>query len=85
MIDPCGEMKCEDCHIGGCPGSPDGIITSESWKDTYMEKLQESKRTGKPLSEICEADPVWMCANRLSLRSIPDSEYYMIQREKMHP
>ena len=34
--------------------------TSETWKETYLAKLQESKKTGKSLSEICESDPVWM-------------------------
>lgn len=32
-------------------------ITSETWKETYLEKLKESRRTGKPLSEIYGADP----------------------------
>ena len=42
-------------------------IDSETWKDTYMEKLRESKRTGMPLSEICNADPMWMESHRIDL------------------
>ena len=44
-------------------------IDSETWKDTYMEKLRESKRTGIPLSEICNADPVWMESHLQDLKT----------------
>ena len=43
-------------------------INSETWKDTYMEKLREAKRTGMPLSEICNADPVWMESHKIDFR-----------------
>jgi len=42
-------------------------ITSETWKETYLEKLRESRETGKPLSEICAADPVWIKSHELDL------------------
>ena len=44
-------------------------IDSETWKDTYLEKLRESKRTGMPLSEICNADPVWMESHLQDLKT----------------
>jgi hypothetical protein len=43
------------------------IITSETWKDTYLAKLRESRDTGRSLSDICQADPVWMESHRLDL------------------
>jgi len=42
-------------------------ITSETWKETYLEKLRESRETGKPLSEICSNDPVWMKSHEMDL------------------
>lgn len=81
--DPCGGRVCDECEIGGCDHgieselNPDlkaqmernisPIIDSESWKDTYLQKLRESRETGKPLSEICESDPKFMESHRLDL------------------
>ena len=47
--------------------------TSETWKETYLAKLQESKKTGKSLSEICESDPVWMKSHAMDLKK---EDYY---------
>jgi hypothetical protein len=40
-------------------------ITSETWKETYMQKLREARETGKSLEEICGADPVWMKSHEM--------------------
>jgi len=45
-------------------------ITSETWKDAYIEKLRESKKTGVPLIVLCKNDPVWMESHRKDLERL---------------
>ena len=42
-------------------------IDSETWKDTYLSKLRESRKTGVPLIALCEKDPVFMESHNLDL------------------
>ncbi len=42
-------------------------IDSETWKDTYLSKMRESRKTGVPLIALCENDPVFMESHKLDL------------------
>jgi hypothetical protein len=41
--DPCGDMKCEDCHIGGCPATSEGEIIAEDRQQRNRFKLRDLK------------------------------------------
>ncbi len=42
-------------------------IDSETWKDTYLSKIRESRKTGVPLIALCKNDPVFMESHKLDL------------------
>jgi hypothetical protein len=42
-------------------------IDSETWKDAYLSKMRESKKTGVPLIALCENDPVFTESHKLDL------------------